>query len=397
MIDAPRSPGAVSAPLELGPTLGPPRALYLHFPFCAHRCHYCDFSVARAATPPIGAWLSAIETEAGWWADLARWATPIPLDTLFIGGGTPSLLGEDGMVELRRRLEPWFAITNRTEWTVEANPASFGRGLAARWREVGVNRLSLGVQALDDRVLEWLGRLHDRTAALAALDAARDEGFRRISVDLMFGLPDTVERDLDGELDQLEALDLSHVSLYGLTVEPRTPLAKWIELGRIDAPSARRYAREYRDVARRLTPLGLEHYEVSNFARPGHQCAHNWFYWNRSPYLGLGPSAHGFLPPYRTWNVFRWDRYERALRAGERPVEGWERLDGDDEALERIWLGLRTHRGLAADDGPTAVHAARLERWGREGWVERCGDRWIATTEGWLRMDSMVAELTGAR
>ncbi len=404
-----RQPGAdlsevrlrpAGAPFNAGETrsAGPPRALYVHFPFCAHRCHYCDFSVTRAAAPPVDRWVSAIERELAWWFERGGWDRGAVLDTIFVGGGTPSLMGSTGMEELGGRIAAWFRVDPvRTEWTAEANPASFDARLGARWRAAGVNRLSLGVQSLDDAVLTWLGRLHDRRRATEAVSEARTAGFERVSLDLMFGLPPDVARDLAAEADALVALDVSHMSLYGLSVEPRTPLAEWIRMGRVRPPDEDRYAAEYRLLSRRLRAAGYEHYEVSNFARPGERCRHNWSYWNRSSYLALGPSAHGFLPPIRSWNVFRWDRYERALLAGHGPLEGWERVGSAEEELERIWLDLRTDRGLAPElMEEFAGNGARPEDWIEAGWLEERERRWVATIEGWLRLDTIVAALAGA-
>ena len=346
----------------------------------------------------MGAWLDTIDREIRWWFARAGWLAPTPLDTVFLGGGTPSLLGRSGLTELGQRLQRWFVISpDETEWTAEANPASFDAELGTAWLEAGVNRLSLGVQALDDDVLKWLGRLHDRATARSVVAAARESGFERLNIDVIFGLPEEVKRDFCRELDEVLALEVPHVSLYGLSVEPRTPLAQWIRTGRIDSPSEERYSMEYRLLATRLREAGYDHYEVSNFAKPGQQCRHNWFYWNRSPYLGVGPSAHGFLPPYRTWNVFRWDRYERALRGGGGPVEGWETVGEEERLLEQIWLGLRTIEGLPGSDPEHRGWSQRIDRWVREGWLEQRNDRWVATVEGWLRMDSMVTELAGER
>ncbi|WP_419935341.1 radical SAM family heme chaperone HemW [Candidatus Palauibacter sp.] len=383
-------PSGAAQPRAASRAPGPPRSLYVHFPFCAHRCHYCDFSVKRAAAPPVGRWLSAIERELTWWFERGGWEAGTVLDTIFVGGGTPSLLGAAGMEELAERIAAWFRVDPRhTEWTVEANPASFDVDLGMRWRVAGVSRLSLGVQAFDDAVLAWLGRLHDRRRAMEAVREVKAAGFDGVSLDLLFGLPPEVTRDLAAEVETAVSLGVSHVSLYGLTVEPRTPLAEWIRLGRVRAPDENRYAAEYRLLSGGLRAAGYDHYEVSNFARPGAQCRHNWAYWNRTSYLAVGPSAHGFLPPVRSWNVFHWDRYERALDAGRGPLDGWERVGAAEEELERIWLDLRTQRGIGPG-GP------RLERWTEAGWLEERNGRWVATIEGWLRLDAIVAELAGA-
>ncbi len=372
----------------------PPRALYVHVPFCTHRCHYCDFAVTRSADPPIDRFLAAIEGELAWWFETGHWIDRPPLDSVFVGGGTPSLLGARGMERLGACLERRFRFTDDLEWTAEANPASFDRPLAVAWKGAGVNRVSLGVQALDDDALAWLGRLHDRKGAIAAVEAALEGGVENVSLDLLFGLPETVERNLPAEIDTALGLGPTHLSVYGLTIEPGTPLARRVELGRVLPVSEARYAIEYRAVAQRLGLAGLIHYEVSNFAEPGRECRHNWYYWNRKPYLGIGPSSHGFLPPFRIWNSRRWDRYRDVAATG--PVSGVERLTPEAERLERIWLGLRTRRGLPASD-PAWNDAGQLARWIELGWLERRGASIVATLEGWLRLDALVATIAGAQ
>ena len=201
------------------PTLvesAPPRSLYLHFPFCRHRCHYCDFSVKRTRDAPIPDWISCIEAELEQWLRTTGWDPPIHLDTVFVGGGTPSLLGANGMAALARFMRQWFHYDGESvEWTVEANPASFDQPTADAWRAAGVNRISLGVQSLDDRVLRWLGRLHDSKEALSALGCASNAGFEHISADLMFGLPVDVARNWPSEIDGIVSSGVGHVSAYG--------------------------------------------------------------------------------------------------------------------------------------------------------------------------------------
>ncbi len=394
----PAAPAAVESPPPELAGVPAPEALYAHFPFCVHRCHYCDFSVTRSRTPPVDSWLDAVSAELESWFARAGWAAPLPIDTVFVGGGTPSLLGTAGMRAFRRRIERWFTLDGRVEWTAEANPASFTRDVAAAWRDAGVNRVSLGVQALDDAALAWLGRRHDTGGALSAVRAARAAGLATVNADLLFGLPENIERDLDTEVARLADAGVTHVSAYGLAVEPHTPLAQWVGMGRVRPASEGGYADEYRRVARRLLGSGYEPYEVSNFARPGHECRHNWYYWNRAPYLGVGPSAHGFLPPFRLWNVFRWDRYRARVTRADGALEGWERLSPSEEELERVWLGLRTRRGLSTAEWiRTTAGGTNLARWEDAGWIERRGDRIVATLEGWLRMDAMVTEIERGR
>lgn len=394
-----------------------PRSLYVHVPFCRHRCGYCAFSVARAASPPVADWLAAVRRDLDAWFEAAGWTDRVELDTIYVGGGTPSLLGGAGMERLAGLLAQRFRWDPASvEWTAEANPTSLRPDLVGRWRDLGVNRLSLGVQSLDDAVLAWLGREHDADGARRAVERARAAGFETLNVDLLFGLPEEVPRSWRREVEEARDLGAGHLSLYGLTAEPRTPLGRRVELGRTAMPGDTRYASEYLVAADLLSDAGYVHYEVSNFARPGHECLHNWCYWDGSAYLGLGPSAHSFLPPYRIWNVFRWDAYRRAVSSvaateavptgtGEGAAslrEGWEEVRGPRARLERLWLGLRTHRGLSPGDaawGAPAGAGDRLARWMREDWVRDVdgpeGRRIRLTPTGWLRMDELVAQLAG--
>jgi oxygen-independent coproporphyrinogen-3 oxidase len=367
----------------------------VHFPFCQHRCHYCDFSVKRARTAPVGEWIDSLDRELADWFGQTGWTAPLALQTLFVGGGTPSLLAADGMRALADLLLRYFRWdAGEVEWTVEANPASFSRDIAREWRAIGVTRVSLGVQSLVDGALRWLGRLHDRRGALDALHTAVGE-FDSVSADLIFGLPDEVARDWLREVEEMVATGVRHVSVYGLTVEPRTPLARWIELGRFDAPDQDRYAVEYAEMSAHLTDCGFDHYEISNFARPGYECLHNWQYWNGAAYLGIGPSAHSFLPPYRMWNVFRWDAYRGATHDHAPTLSDWESVAGRKGHLERLWLSMRTRCGLSTEDPiwSNPAIAERRDRWARAGWLDRREGRVVATTEGWLRLDALVADM----
>jgi len=397
-----------------------PRSVYVHVPFCRHRCDYCAFSVARAPAPPVEAWLDAVRRELELWFEVAGWTDRIELDTIYVGGGTPSLLGCAGMERLAVLLGERFRWDPATvEWTAEANPTSLHVDVARKWRDVGVNRLSLGVQAFDDEVLAWLGREHDAAGARRAVERGRAAGFENLNVDLLFGLPEDIPRTWRREVVEARDLGVGHLSLYGLSAEPRTPLGRRVELGRTLMPGDEPYARDYLVAVDVLSDVGYVHYEVSNFARPGLECRHNWCYWDGAAYLGLGPSAHTFLPPYRIWNVFRWDAYRRAVTsvAATKAVpigtgggaaslrEGWEEVRGHLARLERLWLGLRTRRGLSRADPAWRSAASgsgdRLARWMRAGWVcevdDRHGRRIRLTPTGWMRMDELVTRLAGER
>ena len=373
-----------------------PRGLYVHVPFCTKRCHYCDFSVARTRRPPIEAFIEAVTVDLDDWFASRSWDDRREIDTMFVGGGTPSLLGVDGMRALAGRLAERFRWDSHTvEWTAEANPNSLSADVCAAWRELGINRLSLGVQSFQAGPLEWLGRLHDAGEAVAAVERARAAGFERINIDLIFGLPDDVPRDWSADVARAVELGVTHVSAYGLTAEPRTPLGRRVDLGRVRMPDDGRYGDEYLDASHVLRDAGFEHYEVSNFARTGHASRHNWHYWDGSEYLGVGPSAHSFLDGERIWNVYRWDLYRNAAENGASLREGCERPGPAERRLERIWLGLRTVEGVPWSEVETTGRESRIEAWRAEGWIAADDDRFRLTPEGWLRLDPVAAEVAG--
>ncbi|MGH7672780.1 MAG: radical SAM family heme chaperone HemW [Gemmatimonadales bacterium] len=365
--------------------------LYVHIPFCLRRCSYCDFSIAVRKRIPAEEYVDAVLKEIG-----QRAAVPSGdvVETLYLGGGTPSLLPPEAIAELLRELTrlfrvPTSALRTDVEVTLEANPEDVTPDRASAWRAAGVNRVSLGAQSFDDRVLQWMHRSHDAARIGAAVHALRGAGIDNISLDLIFALPSELGRDWARDLDMACSLLPAHLSLYGLTVEPRTPLDRWISRGAVHPPNEERYADEYLLAHRRLTADGFQFYEVSNAARTGSRSRHNSAYWSGRPYLGLGPAAHSFDGRARRWNLSAWEAYRRAVAAGRSPVESEEVLTPEQQELERIYLALRTAEGLPLTarppDGLTALTAS--------GWVAVTGDRLRCTPEGWLRLDELVAKL----
>ena len=374
------------------------RHLYVHVPFCQRRCSYCDFAIAVRRRIPADAYVAAVERELALVAAAERdGAAREPLETVYLGGGTPSLLPAEAVAALLRTVrersggEPgeWEGI----ELTLEANPEDVTAERAAAWRRAGVNRVSLGAQSFDDRVLAWMHRSHDARAIGDAVRTLGRAGLTNVSLDLIFALPAELGRDWGHDVAQALALGPPHLSLYGLTVEERTPLARWIARGRSAAPDDARYAEEYLAAHAWLGAAGYEFYEVSNAARPGGRARHNAAYWSGRPYLGLGPAAHSFDGRARRWNVAAWEAYRRALLAGRRPLEAEEVLTPEARELERRYLGLRTERGLAL--GGESALAARAARWVAAGWARRAGERVCLTPEGWLRLDALMGDLTG--
>ncbi len=370
--------------------------LYLHVPFCARRCSYCDFSIAVRKRVPAGEYVVAIESESSALVERGVVASGDVLDTLYLGGGTPSLLPPDALAALLTSLLDAFPSTpslDAVEVTLEANPEDVTLEHATAWRRAGVNRVSLGAQSFDDRVLRWMHRSHDAARIGDAVGMLRRAGIDNVSLDLIFALPVELGRDWARDLDHALALEPSHLSLYGLTVEQRTPLARWISRGAATAPDDERYAAEYLQAHVRLRTCGYRFYEVSNAARDGWRSRHNAAYWSGRPYLGCGPAAHSFDGRARRWNLAAWEAYRRAVAAGRSPIESEEALSDDQRELERVYLSLRTAEGLHL----TAPYRLlpSLTVWVNRGWVEIRNERLVCTPEGWLRLDALVSDLTG--
>ena len=327
------------------------------------------------------------------------WEDPLPLETLYLGGGTPSLLGVGAVPALLEALTggtaaPVVDLTRLSEFTAEANPESFTPELAADWAAAGVDRVSLGAQTFHEPSLKWMGRLHGPDGPARAVDAARVAGLENVGVDLIFGLPERLGRDLDADLERILALEPEHISVYGLSVEPETPLGRWVAEGRETVADEDRYREEYLRVSDRLRAAGYHHYEVSNFAVPGKEAVHNGAYWRGVAYLGLGNGAHSYVPPERWWNRRDWPAYRTAVESGRTARADAERLGPDARALERIWLGLRTAEGLPRDV-LTADQAGMTEAWEAEGWAALDTDRVRLTPDGWLLLDRLAVELDG--
>jgi oxygen-independent coproporphyrinogen-3 oxidase len=371
---------------------GDVRSVYVHAPFCARRCVYCDFAVTVRSEGDLEGWgeaLSAelVQVERGGGLRLA----PI-LDTLYVGGGTPSLLGTRAMEVLARALGRGRLSGPDLEWTAEANPESFTPELARGWVAAGVNRVSLGVQSFHERTLRWMGRLHGPDGAVRAVSTARDVGVTNVSVDLIFGLPASLGRSWADDLARMLDLDVPHVSLYGLTVESATPLGRAVAEGREPPVDEERYRDEYLLAAECLADAGYAHYEVSNFARDGLVSRHNGAYWDGRPYLGLGSGAHSYRHPLRRWNVRDWEAYRARVLAGESAEEEREELTDEAASLERVWLGLRTSGGL--EEAPLGRRGREVvQGWERTGLAERADGRVRLTPVGWLDLDRLAVEL----
>lgn len=321
-----------------------PTALYLHIPFCARICPYCDFAVAPHRRGAEAAYLDALAAEAE-----ARLPPGFEARTVFIGGGTPTELSVEGLERLAAILAPW---TGRVrEVSIEANPGTLIPKRIAALRRLGVTRVSLGAQSFDPAVLETLGRFHKAPAVAESIRRLRAAGIDDINIDLMFAAPGQTLAQLDRDIDAALALEPTHLSTYGLTWEPGTPFDLARRDGRLRPAPEALEAAMFRHLRRRLAEAGFRHYEISNFARPGRVCAHNRVYWRNGAYVGLGNGAASHVAGRRMTNHRAVERYIAAVHERGRAFATVERLDRDRKIAETAYLALRVGRGLDREVG----------------------------------------------
>jgi oxygen-independent coproporphyrinogen-3 oxidase len=365
------------------------RHIYVHVPFCGRRCSYCDFAIAVRRVVPVEEYASALERELSlrFPAGGENWVA----DTLYLGGGTPSRLGPDGVSRVLDVLRQRITMGGDAEVTLEANPDDVTPAAASSWRSAGVNRLSIGAQSFDDQVLAWMHRTHDAATIGRAVDAARAAGIENLSLDLIFALPENVERSWERDVARAVDLEPAHLSLYGLTIEPHTPLGRWRDRGQVAESPDERYEREFLYAHAALSDAGFDHYEVSNFGRPGFHSRHNSAYWACVAYAGLGPSAHEFDGTRRRWNATAYAAWLARVDSGDDPIESSEELNDDNRVAEEVYLGLRTTRGLAL----SGVDIARVRPWIEAGWASLSPiGRLVLSPQGWLRLDALATDLT---
>ncbi len=383
--------GATAAPADLGATPavfeGPSTAarraartgLYLHVPFCAQRCSYCDFSTGSLSSHAVERYLEAMRLEM---AERAPHARGVAFTSVFFGGGTPSALSSRAFRTLWSAVRDHFEIATGAEITLEANPESVRSTLLAAWAEAGVNRLSMGAQTFHADELEWLGRIHDAARPAEAFALARAQGFQRLSLDLMFGYPghtrarwcETIERSLE--------LEPEHLSAYCFIPEHGTPLGDAVLGGTSELPAPEEQAAMYDDVTAMLERAGYGCYETSNFARPGGEAQHNLVYWLVRPYLAIGPAAHGFMDGERYGNHYAFSRWATALERGRSPEAEREPQTGESLATEIMMLGLRLAGGLVREDYAPEAWDSVMLRYGGAFTAAVAGGRLEPTDRG---------------
>ncbi len=366
------------------------KSLYVHFPFCETKCHYCDFySLGRERTQPTdaGKFEKALRSEI---VNSASMLDP-QLETLFFGGGTPSMTAYDSMA---RALEPLWnqtSVSATTEWTMEANPSSISLQSFQAFRSYGVNRISMGVQALRPDLLQLLGRVHSREDALKALGIVFEAGFENVSVDLLCGAPGQSESDLDEALTELTRFPISHLSCYLLTLPPHHRMASQL-------PNEDIQLSHLLFIHNWLSANGFEHYEISNFAKAGKKSRHNLNYWKGQSYLGLGPSAHSFnsLTLQRWKNVSSLHKYANLLESGQSVIEWTETLTTEQVNLERWMLALRLNDGFPDSWLMTPTQKQRVKLFEIKGLLEHhptLSSHWRLTPKGFALSDQVIQSL----
>jgi oxygen-independent coproporphyrinogen-3 oxidase len=382
--------------------------LYIHIPFCTAKCGYCDFNSYAGHEHMIPSYADALLTEASLWQPAVGDRT---VETVFFGGGTPSLNPVPEMAKIFDGLRACFSIAPEAEISLEANPGSLSTEYLRGLRDVGFNRLSIGVQSFDDEELVALDRIHTADDARQAFASAREACFENVNVDLIYGLPEQSMRAWQRNLETALALAPEHLSLYALTIEEGTPLARDVARGRVPAPDADMQADQYEWTQDRLARAGYEHYEISNWARPGHRCRHNLIYWQNREYLGLGAGAHSFLDGVRFSTVLLPNRYmelvdeaasgaEHNTRQAMLHIAGAEQITAELAMADTLILGLRLIDGVdraafAARHGRALdeVYGAVLAEFSAVGVVEMNAERVRLTRRGRLLSNELFQRL----
>ena len=358
--------------------------IYIHIPFCKSRCRYCDF-FSTTQLDKRETYIQAVIQE--WQTYQQQWSKQ-KINTIYLGGGTPSLLPIESLHLLLHSILSNIDSSTIREITLEANPGDITTQKIQAWRSLGINRLSMGIQSFNDRLLQLVGRRHNALQALQAVKIAQAEGISNISIDLMYALPGQTITEWQADVAQALALHVPHISSYGLIYEEGTPLTKWLEQGKITAIDEENEVQMYDYLVEQLTKHGYEHYEVSNFAQPGQHSQHNSSYWNDTPYLGLGAGAHSYDGQTRWWNIEDIDQYiAQAMNHQLTPEQ--ETISPEERHTEQVMLGLRTSKGVQCN----AVRMDKAQAYITKGYLIQQGNHIIATTQGFHILNKIIADL----
>ena len=317
--------------------------IYLHIPFCAVKCVYCDFYSIADRKNSIPIFIKAILQEIKQCEiDVSDWI----IDTIFIGGGTPSLLSESMIESILSQLYKKYELSNLREITIEANPGEAPKDRLKSFNKMGINRISIGAQSFQPNLLQFLTRIHNKDQIFETYDNARDAGFDNINCDLIYSIPGQTWSNWSHDLDTISAMNPEHISAYTLTAEKGTELFSMVSNNKIKMPKKEQEGKWFLKTHEILSKHGYQAYEVSNFSKPGYECSHNLHYWNIEPYLAFGPSAHGFDGQYRWNNSRSLDRYTSCILAGKSAISMREKVSTMEHINEKVGFGLRMKKGF---------------------------------------------------
>jgi oxygen-independent coproporphyrinogen-3 oxidase len=368
--------------------------IYLHIPFCKKACHYCDFHFSTSLQQELPV-IHAMERELA----LRKSFLNETVDTIYFGGGTPSLLLPERISFLLDAIYSRFPISEQPEITLEANPDDVSPARASAWKKAGINRISLGIQSFQSHWLEWMNRAHNAEQSLQAITELQAAGFENISIDLIYGMPEQADVAWLKEIQMAIDLQVTHLSCYALTVEPRTALWHMIETGKAVTVDPDQQARMFLLLMDSLERAGYEHYEISNFAKPGKRSRHNSAYWKGKTYLGIGPAAHSFNGSRRMWNIQNNTSYTSQIEAGVLPLTE-ETLTAIEQWNEYIMTSIRTMEGISLkriaeqfgveQSEQLLLHAAT---WLKRNLLQQTDEHLCLTREGKLLADQIASDL----
>jgi oxygen-independent coproporphyrinogen-3 oxidase len=358
--------------------------IYVHIPFCKSRCRYCDFfSTTQLERREL--YIDALINE--WQTYQSKWSRQ-EIQTLYLGGGSPSLLSIESLHKLLHSILNSINPDTIQEITLEANPGDITADKIQAWRAIGINRLSIGIQSFNDRLLQLVGRRHNAKQAIQAVRTAQAEGINNISIDLMYALPTQSMEEWQADIELALELNVPHISSYGLIYEEGTSLSQLLEQGRITAIDEEVEMRMYDQLVDQLTQHGYEHYEVSNFSLPGRHSNHNSSYWKDIPYLGLGASAHSYDGKKRWWNVANIDQYITLAMSHSLTPEQ-EIIGKEEQHMELVMLGLRTSEGVKC----SIVNMDKAQTYISQGLLQIKGENLVATTKGYHILNRIIEDL----
>ncbi|MFT3845664.1 MAG: radical SAM family heme chaperone HemW [Lacibacter sp.] len=371
--------------------------IYIHIPFCRQACHYCNFHFSTSLhykNDFVVALLKEIELQS-----TNNYLQNQPVETLYFGGGTPSLLSNDELNAITAQLYRHFSITKNAEFTLEANPDDISNEKLSGWKNTGINRLSIGIQSLFEEDLQWMNRSHTAAHAKKVIEQSRDAGFEHFTVDLIYGTPGLTDDKWKQNLEWVVRQNITHLSCYALTVEEKTPLEKQIRQHKKENTNTEQQSRQFFQLMDYAEQAGFEHYEISNFAKPGHRSKHNSSYWEAVHYLGLGPSAHSFNGNSRQWNVSNNQQYIQSLQQNNIPIEK-EELTSTQKLNEYIMTSLRLMEGCDLNKVKEAFGNEQADQLKKEAlsfilkdWLKEESDHLILTREGKLFADRIASDL----